>query len=246
MSGQEYRFVIEDVSRETLPMERLAAYMAALARLFGAARHVHFLRLEAGSTVLVQAVAPDVLPGVQERIHAAVQGRPPESAARAIAGLDRLLAEDGTTGSLRESDGAELLRFPAREHAQPLAFGPFVQEGTLDGMLIRVGGRDDTVPVHLQDGAIFHNCNATREMAQKLAPYLYGATLRVHGDGRWWRDGDGAWRMERFDIASFQLLDETPLGAVVGQLREVPGSGWKNIADPAAELRRLRTGVEAR
>lgn len=245
MSGQEYRFVIDAVSRETLPMARLAEYMAALARLFGVTRHVHFLRLEAGSTVLVQAVAPDALPKVRERIRAAVQGRPPESAARAIAGLDRFLAEDRTTGSLRESDGAELLRFPARERAQPLAFGPFIQGGTLDGVLIRIGGRDETVPVHLQDGVTFHNCNATREMAQRLAPHLYGATLRVHGNGRWQRDGDGAWRMERFDIASFERLDETPLGAVVGQLREVPGSGWKNMDDPAAELRRLRAGGEA-
>lgn len=52
--------------------------------------------------------------------------------------------------------------------------------------------------------------------------------------------------MRRFDIASFEELDEAPLGEIVAQLREVPGNGWKNVVDPAAELRRLRDGGEAR
>ncbi len=55
----EYRFVIDAYSPETLPMSRLAEYMTDLARLFGTAERVHFVRLEAGSTVLVQRVEPE-------------------------------------------------------------------------------------------------------------------------------------------------------------------------------------------
>ena len=246
MSGHEYRFVIGAGSPETLPMARLAQYIANLAQLFGEDKGVHFVRLEAGSTALVQAVDPEALPKVHTRIHAAAQGRPPKSAARAIAKLNDLLAEDGTTGSLRESDGAEVFHFPGCERNRVPAFGPFKQEGSLDGVLVRVGGTDDTVPVHLQDGDAVHICNATREMARRLAPHLYDTTLRVHGEEHWERDGENVWQMRRFDIASFEKLDEAPLGAIVAQLREVPGNGWKNVADPAAELRRLRDGGEAR
>ena len=48
----------------------------------------------------------------------------------------------------------------------------------------------------------------------------------------------------RFDIKHFEVLDDTPLPKVVQQLREVPGSGWSQIDDPLAELRRLREEAE--
>ena len=41
----EYRFVIDAHTPDTLPMSRLAEYMAALARLFGNAKQVHFVAL---------------------------------------------------------------------------------------------------------------------------------------------------------------------------------------------------------
>lgn len=246
MSGHEYRFVIGAGSPETLPMARLAQYMANLAQLFGEDEGVHFVRLEAGSTALVQTIGPEALPKVRARIHAIAQDRPPRGAAGAIVKLNDLLAEDGTTGSLRESGGAEVFHFPGRERSRSPTFGPFKQAGFLDGVLVRVGGTDDTVPVHLQDGDILHICNATRDMARRLALHLYDTALRVHGEGHWERDSESVWQMRRFDIASFETLDEAPLGAIVAQLREVPGNGWKNVVDPAAELRRLRDDGEAR
>jgi len=75
--------------------------------------------------------------------------------------------------------------------ALPLTFRAFSQPGVLDGVLIRVGGRDDTVPVHLRDGERIHLCHAARDMAKRLAVHLYGPVLRVQGNGRWKRDADG-------------------------------------------------------
>ena len=108
--------------------------------------------------------------------------------------------------------------------AAPASFGPFRQDCTLDGVLIRVGGRDDTVSVHLYYGGTVHRCNATHETARRLAPYLNGCTLRVHGSGRWERLGDGKWLLRQFDIKDFETLDDRPLTEVVAQLRSVPGS----------------------
>ena len=138
--------------------------------------------------------------------------------------------------------------FPGRERKPPLTFGPFNQDGALDGVLVRVGGRDDAVavPVHLRDGDVIHMCNATRDMARRLAVHLYGPTLRVQGNGRWERGADGVWSMKRFDITDFRELDEAPLSEIVRRLRSVEGSGWKDIDDPPAELRRLRGVDEAR
>lgn len=237
---QEYRFVIDAYSPETLPMSRLAEYMADLARLLGRAERVHFVRLEPGSTVLVQSVEPEAVPEVQKRIRAVARDDAPADVTDAFKALNRHLANDNAIGSLHEGGDGEVIQFPGREQPPPLTFGAFNQPGVLDGVLIRIGGRDDTVPVHLRDGETIHVCNANRNLAKRLAVHYDGSTLRVHGDGRWERDADGRWLMKRFNITEFSVLDDAPLGEIVGRLRDVEGSGWKDIEDPTAELQVMR------
>ena len=239
-----FRFVIDAWEPGEFPMARLAEYMAELARLFGEDEHVHFDRLEPGSTVLVQHVDGDAVSAVQERLSIAGDALAPEDIAKPYRAIDRRLAEDGATASLRETDGTEILFFPGPERAQPPTFGPFRQDGVFDGILIRVGGRDETVPVHLLDGDVLHRCNATREMARRLAPHLFSGTIRVVGNGRWKRNGEGQWILLRFDIKDFEVMDDRPLPEVVQQLREVQGSGWRHIDNPLAELQRLREEAE--
>ncbi len=240
----EYRFVIDAYSPETLPMSRLAEYMADLAQLLGRAEKVHFVRLEAGSTVLVQRVDPEGSLEVRSRVRGLADNTAPTDATRAFRALNRRLADDNATGSLQEG-GAEVVPFPGRDQPQPLTFGAFNQPGVLDGVLIRVGGQGDTVTAHLRDGEVTHICNATRDMARQLAVHLYGPTLRVQGEGRWEREADGGWLMKRFKIARFEELEGATLGDVVERLHTVEGSGWKGIDAPAEELRSLRGIDEA-
>ncbi|WP_446830936.1 hypothetical protein [Candidatus Foliamicus sp.] len=238
----EYRLAIDAYTPETMPMSRLAEYMGDLARLLGEHKRVHFSRLEDGSTVLVQTVEPEAVPRVRNRIQALTSKSQDasEDAVKAFAKLNRKFADDNATGSLREKGGTDVVQFPGREDSRTMAFGAFNQQGVLDGVLIRIGGRDDAVPVHLQDGETIHVCSATRHLAKKLALHLFGPTLRVTGQGRWKRGKSGRWAMERFRINSFEQLDDAPLGEVVQELRRVEGSRWKNIDNPSAELRRLR------
>ncbi len=240
----EYRLKIDVFTPDTMPMARLAEYMADLSQLFGEKERVHFVRLIEGSTVLVQKVETQAQPKVKERLQGAVSGEGPDDVIRAFRAIDQRLAKDNAVGSLCEKAGAEIIRFPGREAPKPLTFGAFNEHGSLDGVLIRIGGKDETVPVHIQDGEITHKCNATREIARKLSPYLYGDTLRVHGEGRWERDADGAWILNRFNIRDFETLDDAPLSTVVDRLRQVPGNRWKDMEDPLAELQRLRHGYD--
>jgi len=56
-TGRELlEFVIDAYSPETLPMSRLAEYMAQLATLLGEKDHVHFVELAAGCARLIHAV----------------------------------------------------------------------------------------------------------------------------------------------------------------------------------------------
>ena len=128
------------------------------------------------------------------------------------------------------------------EQTHGLAYGPFRERGTLDGVVTRVGGKDDTVPVHLLESDKVHVCAANREVARRLAPHLLGAILRVHGEGRWERDQHGNWTLLRFEIRDFEQLDDVPLAEAVKRLRAVEGSGWQRVSEPARELHRLRGG----
>lgn len=238
----EYKFKIEAFSPDTIPMARLAEYMADLAKMLGQEEHVHFVKLEAGSTNLVHKVEWEAVPKVRERVRAIKHGEAPPDAAKAYQSIDRRLAQDNAVGSLIDSiSEKKVVEFPGRKRPEPVTYGPFTQPGTLDGILIRIGGEDDPVPVHLEDGDKIHICYAKRSIARVLAPHLFGSPLRVSGTGKWRREPDGSWLMDRFTIQDFTELNDAPLSEVVNKLRRVEAD-WKSQEDPLGELDRLRRG----
>jgi hypothetical protein len=70
---------------------------------------------------------------------------------------------------------------------------------------------------------------------------MFDPTVRVHGAGRWSRDEDGAWRIDDFQIAKFEILDDGTLIDAIRELRAIR-AGWKDFEDPHAELEKLRNG----
>src|ERR1035438_3443766 len=137
---------------------------------------------------------------------------------------------------------ASVVEFPGRNQSKAELFGPVVQPGTIDGVLIRVGGRDATVPVYLLEGEIIHKCNSNREVAKSLAHHLYGGTLRVRGLGKWNRASFGNWVMERFNITDFTPLDDSGLSVAVAKMRSIT-TELQSSDDPLEELSRLRHGT---
>jgi len=242
----EYRFKIDGAyTPQTLPLERLGDYIAAFAKLLGEKANVHFGGVETGSVVLKAEIDEPAAPKVRARLEQVQAGGGPADALAAFDELDGYLRKDNATGNLSEG-GAVILPFPGRDRPEPLVFGPFKEDGTIDGVLIRVGGRDETVPVHLRDGEITHTgLYCTPEIARRIAPQLLGPTLRVHGTGTWVRAGSGAWELQRFKITDFELLDDSPLVEVVSALRKVSGSDWGSLPDPVRELLAERHGDES-
>lgn len=227
----EYRLRIDVFSVESLPMARLAEYMTDLARLLGETERVHFAGLEPGSAVLVSSIEEPAAPKVSERLQQVREGRGPKDAMQAFAALDTRLAKDNAVATLTAESGAEIIAFPGRTRPKPMRYGPFREYGSLDGTVIRVGGRDDTIPVLIKDaeGAEFP-CQTTIEMSKQLAAHYLGATLRVHGSGKWVREEEGSWTLQQFDIDRFEVLDDSPLLDVVAKLRAVEGGEWSKDA----------------
>jgi hypothetical protein len=239
----EYRFKIEAYTPDTMPMARLAEYMAELAILLGEKDAVHFVRLEASSTVLVHKIEDEAIPKIEQRVSLARDGQGDPAAVAAIHAINRKLKQDSGTGVLYHGE-AEIIRFPGKEAAEPISFGSFTQPGSLDGMLIRLGGTGERVPVSVQSEGRVWRCEATRTLAKQLAHYLFEGQLRLFGQGRWFRDDMGVWQLERFQISHFEVLDSRPLTQVVAELREISGSEWTSVTDPWSVLERIRHGSD--
>lgn len=237
-------FYIDAYSPESIPMAKLAEYMADFAALLGKEHGVHFDHLEPGSTKIVSRVEYEDVPKVTTRLHDIRQGAAPKELARIVAQIDTRLANDNAIGRVLEEgeDGvmAELLAFPGRTRPKAQSYGPFTQEGHLDGVLISVGGKDETISIRLQNGdTTYSKCETTRSIARELGKHLF-EPVRIYGNGRWMREIDGQWALIGFRVHRFDVLQTGTLRDAVAALRAVPGSGWKDIADPLAELDDLR------
>lgn len=247
-SRRRYRFVInESFTPETLPMWRLAEYMADMASLLGEKASVHFVRLDEGSTSLVQDVEHEAYPKVRARVHDVKHGDGPQEARKAFDNLNRKLAEDNATGELIEdptpetplAQPAKILLFPGKRRFVELEYGPFTEAGELQGQVIVVGGESDPVPIHLRDIETVHICRAKLAVSKELAAHYLGPTIRVTGNGRWLRDAEGQWQMKGFNITAFSVLKDDSLSSVIAKLRQVPGK-WKEQRTQLASLEQIR------
>lgn len=242
MQDTEYTFRIDAFTPETIPMARLAEYMAALAELIGHKASTHFVRMEAGSARLVHKVEATEAPKVERRLREVVDGNPPKDAGRAFKLLDQLLADDNAVGELIAEQGALIIPFPGRTRPKRLTFPPFRQDGSIEGQVVSVGGRDATAHAILQDRTVtFTGCSLSRDMARDLGKYLYGPKIRFHGSGRWERQTEGAWKLLDFRVDRFEVLDESPLSEVLSELRAMP-NGISDNPDAYEDMMRLALG----
>lgn len=216
----EYRFRIDAYTPATIPMARLAEYMAQLAAVLGEPAAVHFDRLESGSTALVHRIEREAVPKVRFRTEGVRRGDAPRDALRAYRAINRLLREDNGVGTLTEPLSGVVLNFPGREGARD-ADTVVKQDGTVGGRLMRVGGVERQVPVVLlSEGEQIVGCYADHRLAKRLAGHLF-EQVRLHGAGRWRRDADGVWTLDHFRIRSFQVLRDVTLATALAELGEV-------------------------
>lgn len=235
-----YDFRIDAWSPETLPMARLAEYLARLSTMFGYKEHVHFLKVRKGSAIPEIAVDTETAPKVAARLH--LVGRPdsPPELARVYQEINRMLRDDNASATLKLKRGSIVVSFPGKK--TPLAEEVVVHDqGDLDGIIIRVGGKDDSVPIWVEgEHKIIYKCQTSRDLARQLAAYLFDQPIRVVGNGQWRRTPERKWELEKFEIKSFELLDAALLEQVINELRQVEGNPWNEMDDPQAELRKLR------
>lgn len=240
-SPREYRFEIDAFSPETIPLARLSQYLGDLARIMGEPANVHLARIEKGSTIPVIRVDWEAEPKVRDRLRAVKFNEGPAESRRAYKEINKRLVEDNASGVLIDPGRSRVLRFPGRDAANQVEFGPVLQNTVFEGIPIRIGGEADPVPVHLEDGDMRHIIHAPRRLAKGIAEHLFTAVIRVEGKSRWIRNRLGDWEMQSFYAQGFDVLRAGNIRSDIVALRAIDAE-WKSLDDPLLELNGIRTG----
>lgn len=237
--GTEYRLKIDAYSPDTMPMARLAEYMAELATFLGERDAVHFRRVTRGSTVLNAKVDREAVPKIRDRVATVCAGDAAGETLRAFNSLNKLLRNDNATAVLRDNEPRGIVvRFPGRDTAEE-KFASVRQQGSLDGIVTGIRGKDETIHITLLvDGQQVTGCETNRTIAKQLGAKFY-EPVRLFGRGRWGRDADGMWSLLHFKIESFESLQDEPLASALVSLRQIP-TEWGE--DAYTELTRMRKG----
>jgi hypothetical protein len=234
-------FKINEVTPDKLPAGRLADYIKDLSALFGT-EDGHLIEIGGNSTDLAFLFDSEAEPVVKQRLTLVGTNDAPQDLAQKYQSIDARLRKDEWSAIIHDDQQHKVVEFPGVKAETVVVYPPIVQPATADGIPIRVGGKEDMVPVHLQDGDTFHYCTASRDIAARIGEMLFKKFIRVKGEARWKRTVDGEWIRYRFVINDFEELNDEPLTATVERLRNVPNSGWANVPDAVKELRNLRDG----
>jgi hypothetical protein len=242
--GSEYRFVIDAYTPDTMPMVRLSEYMHELSQILGEPGAVHFRRLERGSTALVSTIDREATPKVRSRVVSLRRGEAPKEVRVAYEGINRLLRADNAVGVLIERrkgatpTSALVIRFPGREEVHE-EFPAIRQQGSVDGIVTGIRGKDETIHVTLQaEGEQISGFVTNKTIAKQLATKLF-EPVRLFGRGRWMRDAEGNWSLLDFRIESFDALADVPLSTALADIRAI-ASEWTD--DAYKELDVIRHG----
>lgn len=228
-------------SPETIPLERLGEYLEALGELLGETANVHFAGLEHGSTIVKAVVNEVAAPKVDRRVRRVAARDASPKAHKAFKRLDDLLFNDNATGTLR-AEGANVIRldFCGKDRPTPITYGPVKQVGSIDGTVVRIEGKDQTVHIGVIDGPHSYSIEAPAAMGQELALLFRNGVYRFQGEGTWLRHGNGQWELKRFKLDRFEELDSRPVTDVIEQLKQVGPGDWGIEQDPSAKLREER------
>lgn len=236
----EFEFQISAYTIDSLPMNRLAEYIADLSTVLGEHDRVHFTRLKPGSVRIAWRVEFEAEPKVRERLRIAQTSDEENEITKSVRRINQRLALDNASGKVIDPHGTNVVEFPGIQRFTEPVVGPFNQPYTVDGVPIKIGGAGDIVPVHLEErDKTIHIGKTTRPIAIDIAKYLFSGMIRAEGVARVRRAADGTWIFEQFRINSFRPLDTAPLQSVVEQLRAVP-SDLRELKDPFGALDAIR------
>lgn len=237
-----YMLRILGTSPRTLPMDRLAEYLAEFAALLGAENEPVFAGMVNASAGLKARLPARRRASAWKRLQEA-KYRPASRPGCHLRKIEALLGEDAFgPAELKDSADNVIYLFQPTKQADVLT-ARIQQEGEVDGVVTGMVGADDTMHLYLRDATSrdYRLVVRNEDLARRLLSHFRVGSVRVRVHGHWVRTEDG-WMPEsgKCTVDAFDVLDETPLSDVLALATGHPQNGWAQMEDPAAAWRALR------
>lgn len=239
----DYALVIRGVKPKSLTLLRIGDYIREFALLLGDEGRPTFAGMVDGSVALrvkeTSGIPPQV---VQSRMRRARQD-PEAPGGKHFARLNELMASDQAMGVVRDRQDHDIIALPGRElPSRTPDPGAIVSDvGILDGVVIAIGGRDETMHLELRDGAGAVRLATVRsvEVARELALHFRQDAIRVHVHGKWRRTAEG-WEPHTLYVDRIEALDNRNAREIFDELASLPANGWAATKEPLSEWQALR------
>lgn len=242
----DYALRIHGVTPKSVALARLGEYLKAYAVLLGTSNQPAYAGVVKGSARLRASIPVEHrtetrvrLLSVSHEVDFGNVASNDDSAIRARNSLADMLARDGLSGELEDREGAVILRFE-KPKPQMQAVEPIVHDtGVIDGVVIALGGIDDTVHLRLltRPGEEVKLTLRDLNEARKAARHFRGDTVRAHVHGTWKRTSAGRWEPHSPYLDRIEELSDEAGGDLLTRLSALPGNRWSTMADPQTLLR---------
>ncbi|SPE34774.1 conserved hypothetical protein [Candidatus Sulfopaludibacter sp. SbA6] len=244
-SSRVVTLYVQGITLDDLSLEDIGRYLADFADLLGKDVEPKFHSIKkTGSFSLRAKVPAEREIDVKTRGFLLRTGDAPEEAVRARERIaQRLGINRAKRATLLDSRNSKVIEIPVEKPVEvPPKVPGFMKGGSLQGRIIQIGGKRETVSVEIQDvDSFIYLCKASRDVARKLARDMFDPIVRVYGAGRWHRTDEGVWRVEDFQIARHEVLEDLKFDQTIAELRAIPAE-WKRLEDPHAELKKIQNG----
>jgi len=239
--------LVQGVNIENLSLEDIGEYLADFAELLGKDVEPKYHSIRRGSLAIRAKIPAEREIDVKTRGFLLRTGDAPEDAVRARERISRRLGiNHAKRAVVLDSAKSKVIEIPVEKPIESFPKVPsFIRSGSLQGRIIQIGGKRETVSVEIQDvDGVVYLCRASRDIARKLARDMFDPIVRVHGAGRWYRTDEGIWRVEDFQIVLHEILEDVSFAKTISELRAIP-AGWKDFEDPHAQLEKLQNGEKS-
>ncbi|WP_447044081.1 hypothetical protein [Vreelandella sp. H-I2] len=207
---------------ETLPIGSLSKYLQYLDKLYGGKEVKHLQAVEKGCACLKIALDEKDYPMALQHLKQAYEGKAPKVYMDAYESLLNQIDKDGYKADVYAGSN-KIIALPSQRNREENQLLTQNMACSVKGRLYSVGGKDDSIPVRLED---LDGKTIIGETGQDLARQLGGDLFKhIHaqGDGEWVEQPDGGWSLRKIYIVSYQVIENVDAKKAFENLKRLGG-----------------------
>lgn len=225
-----------------VPMDRLGEYLTKFADLLGKDNSPVFKAVKNKSVGIVAVVNSARVVNVKARITQA-RTNPESRAGRALAGINSMLESDAHYEAELIDPNSNVVYLFSNKPKVDSEIYRVQMSGEVDGVLLGISGRDETMHIHILDhyDRDIRLLVRSEALARQMLKHFRGEPIRILVDGNWVRTDTG-WMPEsnRCSALSFEVLSTEPPSQVFSRFLGDSSHDWLSLEEPLHFLAELR------